>query len=146
MRSTPVYALSAIALMLLTGCSTPASGADSPGSEQASPAAAVETAAPVETTAPVPDPTTFPISGDYAADLAAVRSQPDPDGSFRAFLARQVCERDMDSPPPVTWTRDITLILNQSGITPDLLRLTAAYDCPDRSIRLNSLLQELEPR
>ncbi|WP_159803305.1 hypothetical protein [Arthrobacter zhaoguopingii] len=96
-----------------------------------------------ETTAVEPEPASFEISGDYAADLAAQGMVPDSAQGFRDFMARQVCERAVDAPAPLTWERDITVIRGQPQITDDILRLTAAYDCPERSADLDELLGRL---
>ncbi|WP_159803290.1 hypothetical protein [Arthrobacter zhaoguopingii] len=96
---------------------------------------------------PEPAEASFEITGDYAADLAAQGMAPDSaEGSaqgFRDFMARKVCERAVDAPAPLTWERDITLIRGQPQITDDILRLTAAYDCPERSGDLEELLGRL---
>lgn len=97
---------------------------------------------------PAADPTTTPeptndgteITGDYEADLKAVGAAPEDVEQFRREISHQVCETDLAD----EYDARLYVLIGDSG--PEqagkVLRLTAAYDCPDRVPHVNRAIEK----
>jgi hypothetical protein len=98
-----------------------------------------------ETAAVEPEPASFEISGDYAADLTALGVVPDSIDRYRGFLAGEICDSDLSAPAPFDWARGIQQLRDATTTPVDAMRLSAAYDCPERSEILENTLAALPP-
>lgn len=127
-------------LMVLTACSTPVKETAPAGLETSE--SFIEILAPPSADETVPSPpveaeaTGVATSGSYGADLAALGMVPDDITSYAEFMTKHLCESDltdslMGFPADVRqWGKPGG---ESTGYGPDIVRLTVAYYCPERT-------------
>lgn len=82
------------------------------------------------------------ITGDYAADLAAIGVVPDDVAAYREFERDRLCDAHMGRGLPNTDSMWVAVRLG----TPESIRLAIAYDCPDRMDDAEEALAEWQAR
>jgi ABC-type Fe3+-hydroxamate transport system substrate-binding protein len=134
------HAVSIAALLLvatLSGCSGAGSSANS-ASPTATTISPTPTATKTVTKTATATPSTLATTGSYAADLAALGVVPDNVKSYADYMEKQIC--DQTGTGLGVAVRSIGGGTAKTGGGVDVVRLTVAYFCPNKSQEVESYL------
>lgn len=133
----------ALALLALAGCSSSTETGDAPSSATATNKAPTTsprptTARPSPVTYEVPSATGIPMSGSYAEDIAALGIQPDDVADYTSWMKERICDQDRVGLGVAV--RSIGGSEPASGGGQEVVRLTVAYFCPEKSQEVETAL------
>lgn len=132
-------AVSGGALLLLTlvsGCSGAGASANSAIPSATATASPTPTVTKTVTVKATPTPSTIATTGSYAADLASLGVVPDSVPSYADWMQEQIC----DSTGSSLGVSVRSIGGNESGGGTDVVRLSVAYFCPEKSQEVESYL------
>ena len=141
MKKFAIPGAALLSVALLTGC-----GGATVSAGSAAPTAASSSAVPTVTqtvtitpkATPTPTPSTIPTTGSYAADLAALGVVPDSVPSYADWMKKQICEKTGTGLG--VSVRSIGGNSSASGGGTDVVRLSVAYFCPQKSKEVETYL------
>lgn len=130
-----------VALILLAGCGG--------GEDTQSPEATTKPVEAEATTETV-EASGLQVSGDFEEDLTEYTGiEPDDVDDFRSYVAEGICDSDID--PDAVGPAAFSVMVKrygkddpEAGKHPNLVRLVASYDCPDRTELAEEYLAEVE--
>ncbi|MDB5243850.1 MAG: hypothetical protein JWP57_4476 [Spirosoma sp.] len=127
------------AALLLTGCGGQAGTAAATSGAPTAAAIVQPTATATPSAAAAPAATSVPTSGSYAADVSKLGVLPDSMDSYIKWTKGQICEKEGTALGVAV--RLIGGGTPSSGGGPEVVRLTVAYFCPEKSQEVEEALE-----
>lgn len=136
-----VLTVAVMAGLCLAGCSINTPEAVSPSATTPA-TTATQTTSAKATATPTPTPTAISTSGSYAADITKLGIKPDNMKSYASWMKERICEQD--SIGLGVAVRSIGGGTPESGGGVDVVRLTNAYFCPNKTQEIEAALDYFE--